>query len=264
VRRLDAATRLQGWTNAWTAPARGRMDMMSTGIRTPVGIRIVAPDADRLAALGAAVRDVAARVPGTRSAVLEAEGGETWLQFVPDAAAMVQANVNPALVRSMADLLLTGGQVGEIARGGRPMRVRVDADLGLRGRLDRFRAVTIRAKGGASAQPVPLALLGRLGYETRPAVVRSDRGERTAYVYLDLDAGTDLAKYVDALSREIAGSRTDGRVRLAAGERLEWAGQYELLQAGQRRPSPCWACCSGNSRASWKHCSCSPPCRSRS
>jgi Cu(I)/Ag(I) efflux system membrane protein CusA/SilA len=235
VRRLDAATLLPGWTNGWTAPARGRMDMMSTGIRTPVGVRVVAPDAGRLEELGAALRDMAASVPGTKSAVLESEGGQPWLEFVPDAGAMARAEVDPALVKSTADTLLAGGQVGEIDRGGRRLRVRVDADIGLRGRPDRIRDVTVRSSSGLSSQPVPLAMLGRMRYGSQAAVVRSERGERTAYVYIDLEAGTDLARYVGALERELARARRDGRVELRPGERVEWAGQYDLLQAGQRR-----------------------------
>jgi Cu(I)/Ag(I) efflux system membrane protein CusA/SilA len=84
VDQLDRATRLPGWTSAWTAPVRARMDMMSTGVRTPVGIRIVAADPTRLDALGAAVQKVAARVAGTRSAVFESLGGEPWLRFDAD------------------------------------------------------------------------------------------------------------------------------------------------------------------------------------
>ena len=74
---LDRTTRVPGWTNAWTAPVRARIDMMATGVRTPVGIRIVAPTPERLDALGSAVQAAAARVPGTRSAVYEGLGGET-------------------------------------------------------------------------------------------------------------------------------------------------------------------------------------------
>src|SRR5262249_10615243 len=82
--RLDRATRLPGWISAWTAPARGRMDMMATGVRTPVGVRIVAPDTARLGAVGASLRAIVSRVPGTRGAVFESLGGEPRLDFVPD------------------------------------------------------------------------------------------------------------------------------------------------------------------------------------
>src|SRR5579859_215953 len=93
--KLDQTARLPGWQSAWTAPARARMDMMATGVRTPVGIRIVSLDPTRLDALGTAVRAVVARVPGTRSAVFESLGGETWLSFAADPAALALHGVDP-------------------------------------------------------------------------------------------------------------------------------------------------------------------------
>ena len=90
VERLDRAARLPGWRSAWTAPVRARLDMMSTGIRTPVGMRIVAGSPARLEALGALGADVLSRVPGDRSAVLESLGGEVWPSFVLDAEALAR------------------------------------------------------------------------------------------------------------------------------------------------------------------------------
>src|SRR4029079_1338218 len=92
---LDSKTRVPGWTNAWTAPVRARIDMMATGVRTPVGIRIVAPTPARLDALGSAVQAVAARVPGTRSAVYEGLGGETRARFDLDRDAVKRHYVDP-------------------------------------------------------------------------------------------------------------------------------------------------------------------------
>src|SRR5204862_766508 len=86
VHELDRAVRLPGWTSAWTAPARARMDMMATGIRTPVGLRLVAASPARLDQLGTDARALLLALPGTRSAVFESQGGETRLALVPEAA----------------------------------------------------------------------------------------------------------------------------------------------------------------------------------
>ncbi|HSS37828.1 MAG TPA: efflux RND transporter permease subunit, partial [Polyangia bacterium] len=172
VAALDEAVRLPGWTGAWTAPARARMDMMATGVRTPVGIRIVSPDPARLDALGTAVRGRVAALEGTTSAVFESLGGETWLAFEGDSAALARTGADPALVQSTTELLTTGGQIGELEVDGRRLRVRIapePPDVRPRGAADQLRAVTIRAAApsssssasGARTQPVPLALLGR-------------------------------------------------------------------------------------------------------
>ncbi|HEU0091620.1 MAG TPA: efflux RND transporter permease subunit, partial [Vicinamibacteria bacterium] len=205
VEKLDQATRLPGWTSAWTAPARARMDMMSTGgVRTPVGIRVVAASPARLDAVGTALQKWAARLPGTRSAVFESLGGEPWLKFDADPAALALHKVDPALALSTADLVISGGQVGELSwenrpfqerqpiriapfqgthghggqavpRGKQPYRFRVTPDMGMkREDADQLREVTVRS---ATGQPVPLGLLGHPSYVTTPAAIRTENGE---------------------------------------------------------------------------------------
>jgi Cu(I)/Ag(I) efflux system membrane protein CusA/SilA len=236
VERLEKATRLPGWTSAWTAPVRARMDMMSTNIRTPVGVRIVSATPERLDALGPDIRTLVSRVPGTRSAVFESFGGEPRLEFTIDPSAAALHGVDPALVRSTADVLLTRGQIGEIERDGRPLRVRVQPTLDetMRGLADQVREATVRASG-AGADPVPLALLGHATYHTRPAALRTERGELVAYVYVDLAEGTDISRYIGRAQRALDDALAGGQLRLEPAERLEWAGQYELLAAGERR-----------------------------
>jgi Cu(I)/Ag(I) efflux system membrane protein CusA/SilA len=238
IDELDRAVRLPGWKAAWTAPARARLDMMATGVRTPVGIRVIAPDPRRQDALVTALRAVADRVPGTRSAVTESLGGETWLDFDIDADALAQHGGDGArvrdVVRSTTDLLTRGGQLGEIEIDGRRLRVRIAPeapDVQPRGPADQLREITVRA----GDQPVPLALLGRPAYVRRPAALRTEHGEACAYVYVDLADGVDLQGYVERAQREVAAAVASGEVRLEAGERIEWTGQYDLMVAGRKR-----------------------------
>ncbi len=264
VEKLDAATRLPGWTGTWTGPARARMDMMSTGgCRTPVGIRVAAADPGRLDALGRALQDWAARLPGTRSAVFESLGGETWLRFEADPAALARHHVDPTLVASTAELVLTGGQLGEVDRRVRPpattadlrsafsqghhsegslvledqrwpYRVRLASDMSMNSATaDQLREVTVRTADGR--QPLPLAILGRPAYVSEPAILRTERGALVGYVYVDLDEGTDVSSYVGRAQADLERARAAGQVRLLPGEGVEWTGQYELMEAGERR-----------------------------
>ncbi|HXU02693.1 MAG TPA: efflux RND transporter permease subunit, partial [Polyangia bacterium] len=189
IDRLDRAARLPGWTSAWTFPARARADMMSTGVRTPVAVRIAAPDLARIDALAAAVQRVLLDVPGTRSASYESSGGEPRLAFDVDTAAAARFGVDPALARSTADLLLAGGQIGESLAGGRRARVRISlaapGEPGGSITEELLREASVRAspeRGLPSPQPspasgrggkidsraIPLALLGRPRTETVP------------------------------------------------------------------------------------------------
>ena len=244
VDRLDRATRLPGWAGAWTSPVRARMDMMATGVRTPVGIRVVATQPARLEALGSAVRDVVMGVPGTRSAVFEPLGGQPWLTFAADAEAAVRLHVEPEKISDIVHLLRTGGLLGEVSTPHGPARIRItpDADmhsmmmtgqgLPLRGPADQMRAATVRATNGP---PVPLALLGRSSYAVEPAQIRTEQGHSVAYVYVDLAEGVDLAGYVRAAQRALDGAVARGQVQLQGDERIEQTGEYELLLAGQKR-----------------------------
>jgi Cu(I)/Ag(I) efflux system membrane protein CusA/SilA len=235
IEHLDKVTPMPGWTSAWTAPARARQDMMSTGVRTPIGIRIVASDPARLDVLGAAIRNVAASVPGVRSAAFESLGGEPWLRFVPDDEAVARLGMNAKTVRNAADFVLTGGQIGELNRNGRTLRVRLAPEPDFRGPADRLRNVTVRASQDAAGAPVPLGLLGRASVVTEPAMLRTELGELVAYIYVDLAEGSDLSTYVEMAKREIDRAQAAGEIALGAGEHIEWTGQYKLLAAGRSR-----------------------------
>jgi Cu(I)/Ag(I) efflux system membrane protein CusA/SilA len=233
IEELDKAVRLPGWISSWTTPARARMDMMATGVRTPVAIRVVSPDPRRLDMLGTALRTAATHIPGTRSAVFESLGGETRLAFEADPAALARFGVDPALVKDTVALVANGGQVGELTQDGRLLRVRIvpeSPDIQPRGAADQLRELTVRA-----GQPVPLALLGRPGFTREPAQLRTEQGELVAYVYVDLAAGVDLRSYVETARREVDKLVGSGELQLRPDERIEWTGQYPLMMAGQRR-----------------------------
>ncbi|HEY3495763.1 MAG TPA: efflux RND transporter permease subunit [Polyangiaceae bacterium] len=240
--KLDRATRFPGWTNAWTAPVRARMDMMATGVRTPVGIRIVAPDPARLDQLGAAVEQAASRVPGTRSATYESSGGETRLTFVPDEAAMTRHGVDAKLVQSTVEFFLAGGRWGELRSpsgngGGESRRLRLSlvAPWLPKQPDDVLRDITVRSGADHRGPPVPLGMLGRPAYVNEPAMLRSESGELSAYVHVDVADGTDLAGFVRTARAEVENSLAAGTARLRSGERIEWTGQYPLIIAGERR-----------------------------
>jgi Cu(I)/Ag(I) efflux system membrane protein CusA/SilA len=246
VESLDRSTQIPGWTNAWTAPVRARIDMMSTGVRTPVGIRIVTADPERLTALATAARQAVLAVAGTRSAVYEGLGGETRLTFELDDAALSRHGVERQRAQALADLIIAGGGVGEVrgvssprprSSGALPVRLSSAPAWLLKPTADLVRDATVRAGSDGNGQPVALGLLGRPKYEVVPSMLRAEQGKLCGYVHVDLAEGTDLAGFVArarrAVEQELGEDGTG--VKLLAGERVEWTGQYELLSSGQRR-----------------------------
>ena len=266
VDRLDKATRLPGWINAWTAPARARMDMMATGLRTPVGHAHRRPGSDAAGRARRGGARPAGRLPGTRSAVFESLGGETWLGLDTDPAALARHDVDPAAVRATAELLVTGGQIGELAQpDGRPLRVRVlpeprDVTAARRRRsaARRHRSRAGGAAGDARGQPVPLGLLGRAVY-VRGRRCCAPSAASCARTSTSISRRRRSAGYVERARRDVAAAIGSGEFVSQPGERIEWAGQYELLQArgsgacaGSFRwsRSRCWACSFCSSAAS--------------
>lgn len=238
---LDQAVRLPGWTSAWTTPARARMDMMATGVRTPVGMRIVAATPERVAEIGSSVRGVVAELDGARSVVVETQGDETWLDFSVDAAALARFHVDRRTVESTVALLASGGQVGDTISDGRRLRVRVapePPDVRPRGIVDALRELTVRSTPAPEegvSQPIPLALLGSPTYVRRPAALRSENGALCGYAYVDLNDGTDVERFVTGARTAVEAAIASRRIAIEPGERIEWTGQYELLRTGQQR-----------------------------
>jgi Cu(I)/Ag(I) efflux system membrane protein CusA/SilA len=163
--------------------------------------------------------------------------------FEPDADALARFGVDPELIRDTAEVIATGGQLGELLPssaekpGAAPRRVRLSlvAPWLVKRPLDLVRDATVRSGKDHSGQPVPLALLGRPRVVETPATLRSERGELSAYVHVDVANGTDLAGYVERARAEVDRALANGDVRLAPGERVEWTGQYPLIVAGERR-----------------------------
>ena len=232
VSELDQLLRAPGWTNAWTAPVRARLDMMATGMRTPVGVRVVSARARSLP-LVQELRAILSEVPGTRSVSAESPGGgQTVLRFEPDLDALARHGADAALVRETAALVLAGGQIGHLVRDGRRLPVRVMPDLDPRAPEELLREATVP---GASGAPVPLALLGRVRPRLEPAVLRTEGGRSASYVHLDIEHGTDIEGYVERARGRLEQAMADGQLSLLPGEALEWTGQYEVMAEGRRR-----------------------------
>ena len=226
---LDEALRMPGWRASWTMPIRARLDMTSTGVRTPVAARIVASDPARLDELARKVRAAVAPLAGTRSVFYDGIRGTPVLHYQPDDAALDRLGVARDAALKIADLVLTDDPVAVAQTAGANLDVRVRPDLPHTRPEDELMLLTVRGTA-AGGQPVPLSLLGTPRWTDAPAVLRTDAGRTVAYVYVDLDADADVEGYVrraNAAVAQIGPLRRD--------EAIEWTGAHELIVKGQRR-----------------------------
>ncbi|HEY6912623.1 MAG TPA: CusA/CzcA family heavy metal efflux RND transporter [Myxococcales bacterium] len=225
IARMDAALRIPGLANSWTMPVKGRIDMLSTGLRTPVGLKITGADLRTLDELGARVEEALKGVRGTRSVFAERTGGGYFLDVQWDRRELGRFGLSMEEAQSTVENAI-GGENVTTAVDGRaryPVSVRYlpdfRSDLGAIGRV----LVPVSAE-----RQVPLAQLAEVRAESGPSMIRDENGMLTAYVYVDV-AGRDANGYVEEARQLVSG------IALPAGYAISWSGQYEAVQRVRQR-----------------------------
>ncbi|MDZ4862840.1 MAG: CusA/CzcA family heavy metal efflux RND transporter, partial [Gemmatimonadota bacterium] len=244
VAEMDSAVRLPGITNAWTMPIKGRIDMLATGIRTPVGIKLFGPDLAELERLGKAVEQAVQAVPGTRSAFAERAVSGYYLDIDIDRVAAARHGLNVGDVQTVIATAVGGMTVTQTVEGRERYGVRIRYPQELRNTPERLAAVLVPvahvagAQGGGGAGMgggaasltstreayVPLGQVATIRQVGGPMVVRTEDAVPTAWVYVDV-VGRDIGSYVAEAQRIVA-----QMVPMPAGYRIAWSGQYEYMQ----------------------------------
>ena len=226
IRELDAALRIPGLTNAWTMPIRSRIDMLSTGIRTPVGIKIAGPDLAVLERLGLEVEAVVRDVPGTASVYADRVMGGNYLDFAIDRSAIARHGLSVRDVQEVIQTAIGGMNVTTTVEGLERYPVNLRYSRELRDDLPGLRSVLVATPEG---HQVPLGRLVSMDYVVGPPSIKSENAKPNAWVYIDI-RDIDIGSYVQAAREAVA----EG-VALPPGYTVSWSGQYEYLERAQRR-----------------------------
>jgi copper/silver efflux system protein len=222
VSQLNAALQLPGVANAWTMPVKARIDMLTTGVRTPVGLKISGGDLQTIEAIGAQIEALLPAVPGTRSVFAERTGAGYFLDVEWNREALARYGLSIDEAQAVVASAIGGETVTTTVEGREryPVNVRYlrdfRSDLGALGR------VLVPAAGGQ--RQIPLGQLATLKTVSGPAMIRNEDGLLTGYVYVDL-AGRDPHGYIAEAGRVLR-----ERVHLAPGYAITWSGQYEAMQ----------------------------------
>jgi Cu(I)/Ag(I) efflux system membrane protein CusA/SilA len=225
VSEMDRALRITGAVNSWTMPIKNRLDMLSTGIRTSLGVRIYGPDLPVIQRIGQEIETALAGLPGTASIHAERSFGGRYLDIRPDADALSRYGLTTGDVQQVLATAL-GGEMVTTAVEGReryPVQVRYARDF-----RDTPEAIGRILVGGGTTQ-VPLAQVAHIGFAPGAAMIRSENGYLNDIVSIDV-RGRDVGGYVEDAKRVVARA-----VALPTGYRLEWSGQYEAIQRVQAR-----------------------------
>ncbi|MGE5302710.1 MAG: efflux RND transporter permease subunit [Alphaproteobacteria bacterium] len=226
VDEMDKKMRLPGVANAWTMPIKNRIDMLSTGIRTPVGIKIFGPDLGKIEEIGKRIEMVLQSVPGTRTAFAERVTGGYYLDFDLKREEIARYGLALDDVQMAIETAIGGESISTTVEGRERYPVSVRYARELRDDPDRLKRVLIPAMGGAQ---VPLAQLADIRVVAGPAMIRDEDAQLSGYVYVDM-AGRDIGSYVQEAKDKVA-----QQVQLPPGYTLSWSGQYEYMQRVRER-----------------------------
>jgi Cu(I)/Ag(I) efflux system membrane protein CusA/SilA len=223
---LNEALTMPGVTNAWTMPIKGRTDMLTTGIRTPLGVKVLGSNLEEIERIGHEVEQALHGVAGTASVYAERTTGGYFLDFTLKRDALARYGLT---VDDAESVLMTavGGQTATTTVEGRERyAVSVRYMRGYRSDLQSLERVLVQIPGGAQ---VPLGELATLSMRSGPGMIRDENGRLSGYVFVDV-AGRDLGSYVADAQRAV-----QAKVNVPTGYQLVWSGQYESIQRVRER-----------------------------
>ncbi len=226
IEEMNAAIDVPGLTNAWTMPIKTRIDMLSTGIKTPVGIKIAGPDLAELERLGKAVEAVVRDVPGTLDAYAERVMGGNYLDFRIDRDAIARYGLTVRDVQDVIQTAIGGTNITTTIEGLERYPVNLRYSRELRDDLPSLKAVLVPTPAGPH---IPVGRLAQIEYAVGPPSIKSEAGKPNAWVYVDIH-DVDMGSYVDSARRAVA-----EQVDVPAGYTIAWSGQYEYLQRAEQR-----------------------------
>jgi Cu(I)/Ag(I) efflux system membrane protein CusA/SilA len=223
---LDRIVRVPGIANAWTMPIKARVDMLSTGIRTPVGIKVFGPELEKINEIGAQIELAIGSVRGTRNVFAERVTGGYYVDFTIKRDQIARYGLTIDDVEMVIESAIGGSNVTTTIEGRERFPVNVRYTRYYRSDLETIRRTLIATPSGAQ---IPIQEVAVVTLTTGPTVVRTEQAQLLGYVYVDV-GDRDLGGYVKDAKAAVAKS-----VKLPPGYTLEWSGQYEYMQRATER-----------------------------
>src|SRR4029453_3924735 len=228
---MNAAIQFPGLNNAWTMPIKTRIDMLATGIKTPVGIKVAGADLAQLERIAGEIETVIRQVPGTSSVFAERVMGGNYIEF----------NINRDEIARYGLALGDVQEVLEVALGGMPLTTTVEGlerysinlryDRDFRENIEALQQIIVPTSTGAQ---IPLGQLARLKVVRGPMGIKSEGAIPNAWIYIDVK-GIDIGTYVKMAQRAVNEAVASKRVVMPTGYNLFWSGQYEYMQRAKQR-----------------------------
>jgi Cu(I)/Ag(I) efflux system membrane protein CusA/SilA len=226
VSQMNRALKLPGVSNSWTMPIRGRIDMLTTGIRTPVGLKIAGADLQRIQEIGAETESLLNTVKGTRTVLAERTADGYFLDLEWDREQLARYGVSVEDAQRVVENAIGGDNISTVVLGQERYQVNVRYLRDFRSDLGELGRIPVPAGG---QRQLPLSDLAKISIATGPAMIRNENGLPTGYVYVDI-SGRDPESYISEANRLLR-----DRLKLPTGYSIAWSGQYEAMQRVKER-----------------------------
>ncbi|MBZ0093720.1 MAG: CusA/CzcA family heavy metal efflux RND transporter, partial [Sulfuricellaceae bacterium] len=226
IDELDSRLKIPGMANVWVQPIRNRIDMLATGIKSPVGIKIAGPDLATLEKLGQAAERIVKQVPGVTSAIAERVTGGRYIDVRIDRLQAARYGLNILDVQDVVAAAIGGENVGEKLDGLARFPINVRFPRELRDSLEKLQALPLETERGAV---VPLGSIATVAIEDGPPMIKSENARPNVWVYVDI-RGRDLGGFVKE-----AKAKVERELQLPTGYSLAWSGQFEYFERAVKR-----------------------------
>lgn len=222
---LDRAVQVPGITNAWIMPIKNRIDMLATGIKTPVGIKVAGPDLDVISDIGRRIEGALKGLPGTASAFSERVTGGRYVTIDIDRVAAARYGLNIADVQDVIRTAVGGMTVTESVEGLERYPVNLRYPQGMRNSPERLRQLPIITPAGAH---IPLGQVAEIAVTSGPGLIRSENARLNGWIYVDIE-DVDISSYVREAQAVVA------ELDLPSGYSIAWSGQYEYMERAKAK-----------------------------
>ena len=226
VEELDRLVKLPGLSNIWIPPIRNRIDMLATGIKSPLGIKVAGSDLAEIERVAQAIERVVKDVPGVTSSLAERVTGGRYIELLVDREAAARLGLSVADVQSVVAAAIGGENIGETIEGRRRFPINVRYPREVRDSVEKLRALSVVTEGGAQ---ITLGSVARIAIADGPPSLRSENARLSGWIYVDI-RGRDLSSVVADAKRAV-----EANVKLPPGVSVQWSGQFEYLERATRR-----------------------------
>ena len=226
VEELDAAVKVPGLSNIWVPPIRNRIDMLATGIKSPVGIKVAGADLATIDKLATQIESAVKGVPGVSSALAERLSGGRYIDVDVDRAAAARFGLSVADVQSVVSTAIGGDNVGEVIQGRERYPINVRYPREIRDSLQKLRELPFVTDKGAQ---LLLQDVAKVSIDEGPPMLRSENARLSGWIYVDV-RGRDLRSVVTDMQSAVAKA-----VKLPPGYAVSWSGQFEYLERATER-----------------------------